>query len=105
MAILILIASTLQWNKKDVKQLLTSFQFAAAIFSLLLIIKGQDYYGVSRATLTIGGQSEDPNNLSAMLVIPILISVWKILNTIPILIFKKKYGILNYLFIFVTLSL
>ena len=100
MAVLILIASTLQWNKKDINQLLTAFQCAAAIFSLFLITKGQDYEGVSRATLTIGGQAGDPNNLSAMLVIPILISIWKILNGISVTIFNKKYSVLNYFIIF-----
>jgi O-antigen ligase len=101
MFILIVIASSLSWEKGDVSLLLTAFQIAAAVFSILLIAKGQNYSGVSRATLTINGQEGDPNNLAAMLVIPILISIWKILNGIPISIFNKKYNVLNFFIIFI----
>ncbi|MFS8083528.1 MAG: O-antigen ligase family protein [Ginsengibacter sp.] len=99
MIILILIASTLPWNKKDINNLLLAFQISAAIFSILLIIKGELYHGFFRATLMVNGQEQDPNNLSAMLVIPTLISLWRILNKNYIVILHKKYILINYLFV------
>jgi O-antigen ligase len=76
--------------------LLTAFQISATAFSLLLIFNGQLYQG-SRATLAINGQEQDPNNFSAMLVIPTLISFWKILNKQYIVILHQNFNFLNYL--------
>jgi len=97
MIVLIGIASTLSWNKKDVDFLLLAFQISAAAFSILLISQKQLYHGVVRSTLIVNGQEQDPNNFSALLVIPTLISLWKILNKKNILLFRRKVSILNYL--------
>ena len=98
MMILIAIASTLSWNKKDINYLLLAFQLSSTIFSILLITKGEHYQEILRSTLVINGEAQDPNNLSAMLVIPTLISIWRILNKEYIILFNKKYIIINYLF-------
>jgi O-antigen ligase len=97
MIVLIGIASTLSWNNKDVDFLLLAFQISAAAFSILLISQKQLYHGVVRSTLIVNGQEQDPNNFSALLVIPTLISLWKILNKKNILLFRRKVSILNYL--------
>lgn len=96
MVLLISIASTLSWNKKDIHLLLLAFQISAAVFSLLLISRGQLYQGF-RSTLVVNGQEQDPNNFSAMLAIPTLISLWKILNKRYIVLFHRNSNILNYL--------
>lgn len=96
MVAIIIIASSLKWNKSDIDQLLTFFQFAASIFSLLILIKGETFQNFSRATLSIGGTQEDPNNIAAMLVIPTIISVWKILNNKGIRLFKSRFVMLNF---------
>lgn len=80
MIVLVSIAATLPWNKKDINYLLFAFQLSAAIFTIFLILQGELYHTFFRSTLTINGQEQDPNNLSAMLVIPCLISLWRILN-------------------------
>ncbi len=90
MLVLITIASTLSWNNTDVKIMLFLFQVSATLFSLLLISRGELYHGVFRPTLTIFGEEQDPNNLSAMLIIPTIISFWYILN--------KKHVLLNLIF-------
>ncbi|KAA9041470.1 O-antigen ligase family protein [Ginsengibacter hankyongi] len=99
MIVLILVASTLSWNKRDLNVLLFAFQLSATIFSIFLIIKGQLYHGFSRSTLVVNGLEQDPNNLSAMLVIPTLISLWRILNKQYITLLNRKYIVINYLFL------
>jgi O-antigen ligase len=96
MVVIITIASTLSWNKRDVEHLLTFFQFSAAIFSVVLLAQGSAYYGVNRATLSIGGTQEDPNNIAAMLLIPTIISIWKILNNKGIKVFRSRIVVLNF---------
>ncbi len=98
MVFIIIIASTLSWNKRDIDQLLTFFQIAASVFSLAILVQGDSYHNFSRATLSIGGTQEDPNNIAAMLLIPTIISVWKILNNKGIRVFKSRLVVLNFLF-------
>jgi O-antigen ligase len=96
MVFIVIIASTLSWNKKDMDQLLTFFQFAAGIFSLIIVVQGETFGSFSRATLSIGGTMEDPNNMAAMLLIPTIISVWKILNNEGIKLFSTRIVLLNF---------
>lgn len=96
MVFIVIIASTLSWNKNDIDQLLTFFQLAAGIFSLIIVVQGETFGSFSRATLSIGGTMEDPNNMAAMLLIPTIISVWKILNNEGIKLFSTRIVLLNF---------
>ena len=75
MIVLVLIVSSLSWKRNEMSDLLKIVQYAALIFSLILIFEGNVYHGKTvRYTIMLFGQKMDPNGIAGLLLPAILIS-------------------------------